>query len=753
VSWGRPWLGRLAAILLAGAVTACASSDDSSSLLDKVTGLDLAAKPPQAVRGIAASGRDRGAPPAQMYMGSGSQPGNSSGSGATSRPQIGDAATATRVAGDSYDLNFENAEIRTVAKVLLGDVLGLTYVVDPRVEGTVSLASARPVPRKDVLPLLEDALKLNGAAVVRNGDTYQILLASEAAVSGGAVDVGARRVSPGYGISVLPLENVSAETVMRLVEGFGAPAGSVRVDAGRNLLIAQGTGQERASVMETALAFDTDWMRGQSAGIFPLNNAAPEVVIAELNRVMDSGTGGPGAGLVRFQPIQRLNAVLAISQQPKHLQLVATWVRRLDQADQENARLRVYRVQHGDARRIAAILNNVFGSGSSDSGLGQPTSDLAQLSPNGGDTTSGSTSGLASMTGANEEQSSSSSTSSSSSRSSMSGEDPTGSESGFQSGTEGSGDNLGLSDSTSGGQALLQNVRITPDVANNSVLIYADRENYRIIERALADLDRPALQVSIEAMIAEVTLNGSLKYGVQYYLKGEDIGLGKDSGSIGFTNGTGNKLQQTKPGFNLVLGPDKNPRFILDTLKKVTDVKVLSSPSLVVVDNQTATLQVGNEVPVTTRSSQSVVDPDSPTVNEVEYKNTGVILRVTPRVSANGLVNLDIEQEISGVVRNSNEETLTPTISQRRVKSQIAITNGQTVVLAGLIQEQIEKNKQGIPIISDVPYLGDLISTTAITADRTELVIFVKPQIIRDSLDAQLIAEELRLKLVGGVRP
>jgi len=180
---------------------------------------------------------------------------------------------------------------------------------------------------------------------------------------------------------------------------------------------------------------------------------------------------------------------------------------------------------------------------------------------------------------------------------------------------------------------------------------------------------------------------------------------------------------------------------------------VLSSPSLVVSDNQVATLQVGNEVPVTTRSAQSVQDPDAPTVNEVEYKNTGVILRVTPRVSANGTVNLEVEQEISNVLRNGTEDSLTPTISQRRVKSAVSVTNGQTVVLAGLIQEQIERTKQGIPVIMDLPVVGDFVSTQSNRSDRTELIIFIKPQIIRDSVDAQLIAEELRLKVIGGARP
>jgi len=751
----RLWPRVLVAVLAAAALASCGATSDDSSLVDRVMGLDLAAKPEQSVRGIARSARDGSAPEAQIFMGTGSSTASSPAGTGTVMGVAG--AAARQAAGDSYDLNFEAADVKTVAKVLLGDVLGVTYLVDPRVEGTVSLASARPVPRRDILPMLEEALKLNGSAIVRNGDTYQVILASEAAQSGGAVDYATRRVSPGYGISVLPLQNVSADTVVRLVEGFGAPSGSARVDASRNLLIVQGTAPERATVMETALAFDGDWMRGQSVGIFPLNNARPEAIITELNRILDSGEGGAAAGLVRFQPIARLNAVLAISPQPKQIQQVATWVRRLDMADQENARLRVYRVQHGDARRIAAILNNVFAGGSGGSGV-PGSDDGSQLAPGGG-TAAGGSAGLASMAQPATGGTTSSNGGNTTGIAGQAGggeEDPTGSEGGMT----GSGDGAaatddGLGGTTGGsGQALLANVRITPDVANNSILIFADREAYRIIERALADIDRPALQVAIEAMIAEVTLNGTLRYGVQYFLKAEDLGLPKDAGSISFfdTADTG-KLQKTGPGLNIVLGPEKNPRFILDALRGVTDVKVLSSPSLVVVDNQTATLQVGNEVPVTTRSSQSVVDPDSPTVNEVEYKNTGVILRVTPRVSANGVVNLQIEQEISGVVRNSNEESLTPTISQRRVKSQVAITNGQTVVLAGLIQEQVEKNKQGIPIISDVPYIGDLLSSTSTRTDRTELVIFIKPQIIRDGVDAQLIAEELRLKLVGGVVP
>jgi general secretion pathway protein D len=735
---------------MVAALVGCAgsSTDGTTSppgFLDGVMAMDLAARKQEPVRGIAQSGRDGRVPQGEIYLGSSATPSTAA------RPTIGSGVGAAPAGGDSFDLNFENADVTTVAKVLLGDVLKVDYLVDPRVEGTISLSSARPIPRKDILPLLENALQLNGAVVARQGDVYQIVLASEAAGSG-SVDVGSRRVSPGYGLTVLPLENVSADTVMRLVEGFGARAGTVRVDPTRNLLLVQGSAPERRAMIETALAFDVDWMRGQSVGVFPLTNATPEVMIAELNRIMDSGTGGPGAGLVRFQPVSRLNAVLAISQSPKYVQQVATWVRRLDRVDQENTRLRVYRVQHGDARRIATILNTVFTGGSGSAGAG----DLAQLAPGTDSVSSASltTQPTDAAAGGQQAQQPARSGSLFNRSDASDGDDPTGSETGFGASSSALAAGADATAAGGAGEAVLRNVRITPDVANNSLLIYADRASWQIIERALADIDRPGLQVAIEATIVEVTLSGNLQYGVQFYLKSKDLGLPGNIGSIGLFNKAGEPpLQRSTPNFEFVLGPNNSPRAIIDALRTVTDVKVLSSPSLVVSDNQVATLQVGNEVPVTTRSAQSVQDPDAPTVNEVEYKNTGVILRVTPRVSANGTVNLEVEQEISNVLRNGTEDSLTPTISQRRVKSAVSVTNGQTVVLAGLIQEQIERTRQGIPVIMDLPVVGNLVSTQSNRSDRTELIIFIKPQIIRDSVDAQLIAEELRLKVIGGVRP
>ena len=284
---------------------------------------------------------------------------------------------------------------------------------------------------------------------------------------------------------------------------------------------------------------------------------------------------------------------------------------------------------------------------------------------------------------------------------------------------------------------------------NNSLLIYSNQEHYRIIERTLEQIDRPQLQVAIDATIAEITLNDTLKYGVQFYLKSKDIGLKPDVGSI-LNTATNVAISRLVPGFNFLVGTQAEPRLIIDALHSVTDVKILSTPSVVVVDNQFASLLVGDQIPITTRTAQSVDVPTAPVVNNIEYRNTGVILRVAPRINANGNVLLDIEQEISSVANTATAETLTPTVSQRKVRSSIAVHTGQTVLLAGLISERQEGGRKGIPLLHQIPGLGELFAQTSGTIQRTELIIFIRPQIIRHGFDAQKVAEELRAKLLRG---
>jgi general secretion pathway protein D len=653
----------------------------------------------------------------------------------SARTDEGAGAGAAAV-GEGFSLNFENAPVTTVAKVILGDILGLGYTIDPRAQGTVSLSSGRPVPKRNILLALETALRTSNLVLVKDPAGYRIVPATEAAGSGGVDNADLGPPEPGYGITIIPLQYVSVQTISKLLEGFAAKPGMIRADPSNNLIIVAGNAVERRSTVDTVLSFDADWMRGQSVGIFPVKNSAPEPMIAELEKILDSGEGGLSQNLVRFQAITRMNSILVVSRKQEVLRTAATWISRLDNSDVASAGVKVYRVRYGEARQIAKLLNDMFIGAGSQSALDTPAN---QLAPSSGAT---ALTPVDRLTGGAQLQTSTTVSARGAGlppmTSTLGGGAPGAP---GAPGTQELASAMGAAFGGGSRPALLPGVRITADVVNNAVLIYASQENYRLIERALVQLDRPQLQVAVELTIAEVTLNDNLNFGVQFFLNNKFGAL--------INSATPSLPTTTLPGFNAVLGNILTPQVVINALHGYTDVKVLSNPSLVVVDNQVATLQVGDQVPVTTGTA-TVLTGSNSIVNTVDYKNTGIILRVQPRINSNGNVLMDVEQEISSVAQNGNQTSLTPTLSQRRVKSSIMVTSGQTVLLAGLVNETQSRNRSTIPIVDQIPLLGDASGSNGRALARTELIIFIRPQIIRDGADASMVAEELRSKMRGG---
>ena len=380
--------------------------------------------------------------------------------------------------GEKFKVTFENADINVVARAILGDALKSTYTIDPRVHGTVSLSVQRPVSAAQLLGLLEDAMRANGAVVIHQDGAYRILPATEAHAVGGA-NIGPDAGSPGFGITALPLQNISAEALNKILEGFGAAPGTVRVDAARNLLVVRGSTAERQWLIDTALAFDVDWMRNQSVGIFPIKTSSPDTIINELNQLADPT-------LVKFQPVPRLNAVLAVAKSSEGVRQVQTWIARLDRENDYGPRAHVYRLKSADARKIVSVLKEIFGSGSASAGGDQ-------VAPGGGAATAkapGTQSSAASSDASKQDVAQTVS----------------------KVGEFGLG---GATDNT----ASNAKVRIAADVASNSVVVFADQKDYKRIERAIIELDHSTAEVAIEAIVAEVTLNDVLNYGVQFYLQ------------------------------------------------------------------------------------------------------------------------------------------------------------------------------------------------------------------------------------------
>ena len=666
-----------------------------------------------------------------------------------------------RKSDSGYEINFVDTELSDLAKSILKDTLGLTYVFDSHVEGRVTLSTGGPVTRAELISILESVLATNHAALLIENNIYRIVPEADAHQQGiSAFDYvrESHQVGAGYGVSIFALRYVSPEAMMRMLDGLMVKQDDLRASVYNNLLFVRGSSQVRQSVVDIIAMFDVDWMKGQSAGIFKLSNASPDDVIKELHQVFQLDR--QGKGMVRFQPVARLNAILVLAPRFQTIDKVGQWIARLDHSGADDNNYYVYRVENGRAKDLAQLIMAAF-SGSGGTGRGP---EEKEVSPNlsasrtasssasgslgssgssgtfggsfGSSSSSGSTLGSTSGFGSNGDSSSSSSSSGplkSAPPLASTSEDTSPDE------TMGAGGVDGNSDV----------VRITPDERNNKLLIRASERNYKKILQILSRIDQPPLQVLINATLAEVTLNDSLQYGVQFFLQKNH---GK-AGAIGFSTSDALAIAPLTPGLNLIAGSVGNdPRVVIDALAKVTAVRVVSSPSVVVLHNQQATLEVGDQVPIITREAQSVINPDSPTVNEIEFKNTGVILNVTPRINSNGLVTMEIQQEVSAVEnpsgQSSADTSLTPTISQRRVTSTIAVQSGQMVVLGGLIREEVNRSKSSIPVLNKIPYLGDVLGgETDSSRVRTELIVFIRPTVIRNPEDASDAAEALRASM------
>jgi general secretion pathway protein D len=713
-----------------------ASFGSSDAVVSSVNSADLTPRFPAAANDGAANSSDSPAP--MLFPGT---PAYDSEERTASAEERTASAEPVMLRGDGVEINFDGTDIATAAKTLLGDVLHMNFQIDPRVQGSVTLASVGPIPRKDVLPTFESALRMQNAALVHDGSFVKIVPLGEAAPHA-SVSIGAGE--PGFGVSVVPLRFVSATTVAKTADNLLGRPDAIRVDAARNLVFVQGTTSERSAAIAVISTFDVEWLRNQSVGVYPLKSTSPESMIQELEKVFETSNGGPGQGVIQFQPISRMNAVMVVTKNSNYLKETTRWVQRLDRSDTTGTTVRTYRLKYGNASDVAKMLASIFGGQQSDATDNSPTNQIAPGSTTaesrldsldkGSQTanTAGLSAGAIPTAGGNNATPISTAFEAFSSQKNTGAKGP---------------QNASLTSGGNESHGVLKNVRITADTVNNAVLVYSNQEDYRVIERALHDVDRPRLEVAIDATVAEVTLTTDLQFGVQYFLSSQSASLGLFG--IATQTVTSAALQQVVPGLNLLLGSQSSPKVILNALSSVTDVKVLSSPSIVALDNEPALLQVGDEVPISTGTATILTNSSTPIVNQIQLLNTGVILKVLPHVNANGSIQLEIDQEVSGVVNaNSNtQQTLTPTISQRRIHSTVAVMSGQTVLLGGLISDNTQNTRSGIPGLSDIKYLGALFGTTDSNKTRSEIIIFIRPQLIRNSVDARAVTEEFRERL------
>jgi len=633
-------------------------------------------------------------------------------------------------------LTFVDTDIREIVRTILGTTLKLNYTIDPSVQGTASLEIAKPLPRSQVLPTLETLLNQNGATlIVRNG-IYRV-----APLAAGAV-IGSEAV--GASTQIVALKYASAKELAKVLEPYVTEGGKIAADSARNALIVSGDSAVRQTLTGLIRAFDIDSLAGQSYAVFPAGDSSPDKLASELEKVFRSENDGPLSGVVRVLPMERVHAVLVVSAQPRYIDEARRFLGLERRVEDATARAwHVYYVQNGQSADLEALLQRAFTPGhiapsAAPPGTTAPTAEPARTSSALGGR------GTASASGFGQSQSGGTAGGASTLAAAAVEKDTANPATEPLSATAEAG---------SGGAE--DRIRILANRRNNALLIYATPSEYVVIEGMLRKIDIIPLQVLIEATIAEVTLNDQLTYGTQFFLGHKLAGAlslngpqsilnGLPPGASGIIAGQAVTLAPGLPGF--VFG--NGAREVINALSAVTELKVLSAPQVLVSDNEPARLQVGSLVPVQIQSQQSTLTSNAPIVNSIDYRDTGVILSVTPRVNSGGLVSLDISQEVSDVASETTGNINSPTFDQRLIRTRLAVQDGQTVGIAGLIRDSDSRDNQGIPVIKDIPVLGTLFSNQSNARTRTELLVLITPHVVRDQRDARALTEDLRKQLI-----
>jgi general secretion pathway protein D len=633
-------------------------------------------------------------------------------------------------------INLAAVPIAAASKAVLGDILGLNYSVDPKLTAPVTVQTSQPVDREEAVRLFESALRSAGAVIVESGGTYRVVPADQAPASLTRINAGGRPSATqiGNGVQVVQLRYISAAEMKRVLDPMSPPGSVIRADDARNVITLQGNQNDLATMLEAVQVFDVDVMRGMTTAIVPVRTSQPDAIVEELRTIFGSDRDGPTRGVVQFVPNRRLGAILVMSPQQAYVERAKTVIARLDShAQGQEQQLFTYSVQNRPVRDLANVLQSVFASETGNQGNSRtPNTADSQRQPAvaprfGAQTVSPFTpqgSGSQGISGPRAPQATGNSFGPTVEQQQA--------EAARQAAVGGplvSAQQAGLIDPQHDGPR----IRIVADEPNNSLLIFASSRDYRRIKRVVDNLDVVPNQVLIEATIAEVTLNDDLKFGVRWYFQNR-------RSSFTFTDAANGAVSSVFPGFSYALRA-ANVQVTLDALNEITNVNVVSSPSLMVLDNRTATLQIGDQVPVAT---QSGVFTTGAVVNTISFKDTGVILSVTPRINESGRVLLDIEQEVSSVARTTTSGIDSPTIRQRRVKTTVVVNDGEALALGGLIQDQARQGSEQIPVLGDLPIIGNIFRQKTDGVVKTELLIMITPRVVRDQNEARRVTEEFR---------
>ncbi len=678
-------------------------------------------------------------------------------------------------AGGAISFNFEEAPVSEVVRTILGDVVKADYVLHPPLAGSITLSTKSPVAPDQALFLLETALQANGLALLRDArGSYHVGRPDALKAIGGAVrQATGSSLPPGYGAIIVPLQYIGATEMAAILKPLLPADGLVRVDTVRNLLVLSGTRTQAEAWLDLVATFDVDLLKGMSVGVFPLKHATTKEIETALRLVSGGGgaattaggtnapsataatqvmggtgvaasgaslgEGNPLFGALRIMPIERINSVLVVTPRAAYLEEARRWIERLDQPNDSSTepQLFIYQVKNVNARHLASVLSGIFGDSR------QATASNSGVAP-GLISATGGTAGAFGQSATSSVFGNTSSTRTSNVFGSSSGG------LGLSSNTGTSRNSANASNTTTQQApvaATLGSIRVMADELNNSVLVWSTRNEFNKIETTLKRLDLPLTQVLIEASIIEVTLGDGLEYGLQWAFSGDARSGYRGTGQISGLDG--GVLGGLSKGFTYQLSNSAGAlKAVLNGLASKSLIKVISSPNLMVLDNHTATINVGDQVPIVT-STTTFDSANVPTTSSVQYKDTGVNLVVTPSVNSGNVVTMQVDQTTTDVGTASSSANNQPSFLQRQISSKVAVRSGESIVLGGLIKDNSTTSKAGVPFLQDVPVVGKLFGTNASKSNRTELLVIITPRVVRTDVDIREVSEDLRERMRG----
>ncbi len=644
-------------------------------------------------------------------------------------------------AGSGVVLNFEGADLREVVRNILGDILNESYTIDPSVGGQITIRTSGGIPRESLPATLETLLRMNGATMVREDGMYKIVPQAQAVRGNLTPQLGntQRALPPGYSVQVVPLKYIGAREAIRLLEPFARDAAAVRADDVRNLLILSGTERELKHLLDALDMFDVDWMAGMSAGIFVLQSADVKTVVQEVEKILGNPQTSPLAGILRIVPIERMNALLVITPQPAYLEEAKKWITRLDQGGEGGGqRFFVYNLQNQRAEKIAPLLQQAFtGRASAAAAPSQPT--VAPGTP-AGQIVSPPPFQAQPLVQPNTPQATAPPA-------------QTASQTAAQTAAAllARGGVIGAAD------GVVRNLQVVADKDNNTILIVATQAEFAIIEAALKKLDVPSRQVMIDVTIAEVVLTEQFSLGVEWFFRngsnqaGGLFSAGTNPGNVFAGSGdatSGVGIGPKVPGFSYLLSGmfPGGVQAAVTAFEASGHGRVVANPHVAALDNQKATIKVGDRLPI---NQQTIVSGTSNAVTTTaQYIDTGVLVSVTPHINAGGLVTLDMSAEVSNPPANFDATSgVAPPVNTRSVQTMLNVQSGQTMVMGGLIRDTKGQDNKGLPVLSRIPILGGLFGNQTVNDNRTELVLFVTPRVMETEVDMRNVIDDLRRRM------